>query len=226
MGASAAHRLDWAGIDTVLLDMDGTLLDLGFDNFFWREYVPQRFGASRGLATNEALAQLEALYQARQGTLEWYCLDFWSRELDLDVKELKRQVRDRIRILPRVPQFLERLRRMDKRLVLVTNAHQDSLLVKMEQTALHVHFDAVYCSHDFGLPKEDPVFWGRLQRAEPFDPGRSLLADDSVAVLAAARDFGIAHLVAMLHPDLCQPPREACEFPGVPGLPDLELEGD
>ena len=32
--------IDWTRIDTILLDMDGTLLDLGFDNFFWREHVP------------------------------------------------------------------------------------------------------------------------------------------------------------------------------------------
>ena len=31
--------LAWRDIDTVLLDMDGTLLDLHYDNHFWLEPV-------------------------------------------------------------------------------------------------------------------------------------------------------------------------------------------
>ena len=46
--------LPWSDIDTVLLDMDGTLLDLHFDNHFWLEHLPQRYaelhGVSRAMA--------------------------------------------------------------------------------------------------------------------------------------------------------------------------------
>ncbi len=154
--------IDWTRIDTILLDMDGTLLDLGFDNFFWREYVPLQYGLARGLEIEEARRRLERLYRQREGSLQWYCLDFWTRELDLDLLRLKREVSGRVRYIPRVPEFLESVRALDKRLVLVTNAHRDSLLVKIEQTALHRHFDAVYSSHDFGVPKEDPGFWSQL----------------------------------------------------------------
>ncbi|MEO1576619.1 MAG: HAD family hydrolase, partial [Pseudomonadota bacterium] len=31
----------WSDIDNVLLDMDGTLLDLNFDTVFWLQVVPQ-----------------------------------------------------------------------------------------------------------------------------------------------------------------------------------------
>ncbi|MCP4043692.1 MAG: haloacid dehalogenase, partial [Gammaproteobacteria bacterium] len=34
--------INWNSIHTVLLDMDGTLLDLHFDNQFWLEHVPLR----------------------------------------------------------------------------------------------------------------------------------------------------------------------------------------
>jgi putative hydrolase of the HAD superfamily len=34
--------LDWDRIDDVLLDMDGTLLDRHFDNFFFEEELPRR----------------------------------------------------------------------------------------------------------------------------------------------------------------------------------------
>ncbi len=41
--------IDWDNIDTVLLDMDGTLLDLGFDNWFWQPHVPEQYPPSRHL---------------------------------------------------------------------------------------------------------------------------------------------------------------------------------
>ena len=218
--------IDWTRIDTTLLDMDGTLLDLGFDNFFWREYVPRRYGLARGLEIEEARRLLERLYREREGSLQWYCLDFWTRELDLDLLQLKREVSERVRYIPRVPEFLESVKALDKKLVLVTNAHRDSLLVKIEQTALHRHFDAVYSSHDFGFPKEDERFWLQLAREEPFDPARSLLADDSLPVLRAARDFGIAHLIAIRRPDLGAPRREIDEFPAVDGLGEVSPAAD
>lgn len=31
----------WQEVDTVLLDMDGTLTDLAFDNYFWQTLVPE-----------------------------------------------------------------------------------------------------------------------------------------------------------------------------------------
>lgn len=39
---------NWKTIDTVLLDMDGTLLDLHFDNHFWLSLVPQEFKQATG----------------------------------------------------------------------------------------------------------------------------------------------------------------------------------
>src|SRR5882757_7567074 len=48
-----APRIDWSQIDTVLLDMDGTLLDLRFDNWFWQELIPRRYAAAKGLSEEE-----------------------------------------------------------------------------------------------------------------------------------------------------------------------------
>lgn len=211
----------WPDVDVVLLDMDGTLLDLGFDNYFWRAFVPERYGQHHGLSEAEARTRLEALYASRQGTLQWYCLDYWREQLGLDVVALKREVGHRVRVLPDVPRFLQAVRRAGKRLVLVTNAHRDSLLVKMERTALHVHFDAVHSSHDFGLPKEDPDFWSRLQSSEHFQPSRTLLVDDSLPVLESARRFGIGHLVAIRRPELDGPLREIQGFEHVEGVSEL-----
>ncbi|MDP9064806.1 MAG: haloacid dehalogenase, partial [Pseudomonadota bacterium] len=93
-------EVDWSSIDTVLLDMDGTLLDLRFDNWFWQEHVPALYAAARGLSQGEALRQLEPKFRARRGTLAWYCIDFWSDELNLDIAALKRAWRHRVGYLP------------------------------------------------------------------------------------------------------------------------------
>ncbi|MCB1785933.1 MAG: GMP/IMP nucleotidase [Chromatiaceae bacterium] len=213
--------LDWNRIDTVLLDMDGTLLDLHFDNYFWLEHVPVRYAEARGLSVDAAKAELMRRYADIQGTLQWYCVDHWSRELGLDIALLKQEVDHLIAVHPHVVDFLGLLSRAGKRRVLVTNAHQKSLELKMRRTQLRDLLDHVVCAHDLGVPKEDAAFWPHLQREEPFDPGRVLFVDDSVAVLRSARRFGIARLLAIALPDTRQGERPVDEFPAVRGFSAL-----
>jgi len=212
---------DWRDIDTVLLDMDGTLLDLHFDNFFWLEHVPRRYAEARGLSLQAAKAELFARYQDIQGTLEWYCVDHWSRELGLDIALLKEEVNHLINVHPYVTEFLDLLQQAGKRRVLVTNAHQKSLELKMNRTLLHDRLDHVVCAHDLGLPKEHAGFWPRLRQQESFDPARTLFVDDSLAVLRSARAYGIAHLLAILLPDTRQAERRVDEFRAVRGFDAL-----
>lgn len=216
---------DWNRIDTVLLDMDGTLLDLHFDNYFWLEHVPRRYAEARGVPLEAARAELLRRYGDVQGTLEWYCVDHWSRELGLDIALLKEEVNHLISVHPNVIEFLDLLERAGKRRVLVTNAHQKSLELKMNRTLLRDRLDHVVCAHDLGLPKEDAGFWPRLQREESFEPARTLFVDDSLAVLRSAQGYGIAHLLAILLPDTRQPERQVDEFRAVRGfdalLPEL-----
>jgi len=207
--------IDWQSIDTILLDMDGTLLDLHFDNYFWQEHVPLRYAQRRGLKLESAKEELAARYRAVEGTIHWYCMDYWSRELELDIELLKREVNHLIAVHPHVVEFLEESRRHGKRLALVTNAHMKSLGLKMERTRLAHHFDQVITAHDFGVPKERPEFWEHLQRREPFDPKRTLFVDDSLSVLRSAQRYGIAWLLAIRRPDTRQPVRELAEFPAI-----------
>lgn len=207
--------LEWPLIDTVLLDMDGTLLDLNFDNHFWQEFVPQRFASLHGLTLQAAKQELQPRFKAMEGRLEWYCLDYWSQELSLDIAGLKQEVAGLIAVHPHVTEFLEAVRNSGRRLLLVTNAHRDSLDLKMEKTCLQAFFDAIISSHDFGLAKEQPGFWQALQDRHVFEKTRCVLVDDSLAVLRSARNFGIAHLVSISQPDSRAPKREITEFPAI-----------
>ncbi len=207
--------IDWNQIDTVLLDMDGTLLDLRFDNHFWLEYVPKRYAQARGMDFTTARDELLARYKSREGTLEWYCVDHWSQELELDIVLLKEEVEHLIAVHPHVIDFLDQLICSGKRRILVTNAHQKTLAFKMERTRLAGFFDRVISSHDLGLPKEHSGFWEKLQAVESFDKDRTLFVDDSPSVLGSAKDYGIRWLLAVLRPDSQGPLREAGEYPSI-----------
>ena len=202
----------WKNIDNLFLDMDGTLLDLNFDNHFWQEFVPQRYAERNGLALAEAKTRLLPMFRAMEGRLEWYCLDYWSERLDLDIPALKLEISGLIAVLPHVIEFLDAVRAVGKRVVLVTNAHRKSLGLKLDKTRLQVFFDAIVSSHDLGIPKEDPGFWAKLSEVESFSVERTLLVDDSLPVLRSARAFGIHHLVAVRKHDSTRPSRLITEF--------------
>lgn len=193
--------IDWQKIDTVLLDMDGTLLDLHFDNHFWLQHLPARFAEHFDLCPIAAARDLEQRIAARQGTLEWYCLDYWTRQLGVDIVQLKEEVCHLIRERPFARQFLDELQRSGRQRVLVTNAHRASLDIKLRITGIGAHLDTLISSHDYGAPKESHDFWQRLQRELDFNPARALFIDDSEPVLAAARQFGIGHVLGVTLPD-------------------------
>ncbi|NNJ18067.1 GMP/IMP nucleotidase [Pseudomonas putida CSV86] len=204
--------LAWRDIDTVLLDMDGTLLDLHYDNHFWLELLPQRYAEHHGISRAMAELEIQPLFERHAGSLNWYCLDFWTRELNLPIRELKQQSADLIALRPDADTFLAALREAGKRVILITNAHRDSLSLKLERVALAPYFERMISSHDYGFPKENQQFWSALRADTGFDPSRSLFIDDTLAILRSARAFGVAHLLAVRQPDSRKPARDTEEF--------------
>lgn len=210
--------INMALCETVLLDMDGTLLDLNFDNHFWREFVPLKYAQKHQLSIAAADLQLQPQFKTMEGKLEWYCLDYWSQALQLDISGLKAEIAGLIAVLPHVMEFLAALRATQRQVLLVTNAHRDSLNLKMEKTCLSPFFDAIVCAHDFGMAKEQPGFWQRLQQVHPFDKQRTLLIDDSLPVLDSAQAFGIAQLLTITKPDSQRPVKIVDRYPAIEDL--------
>jgi putative hydrolase of the HAD superfamily len=207
--------INWDTIDTVLLDMDGTLLDLHFDNYFWMDHLPRLYAARRGISEAESAAHLQATFHSGEGTLKWYCLDHWSEQLDMDIPAHKREIQHMIRLRPFALDFLARLRASRHEVVMVTNAHRTTLEIKMANVDISSWFDRVVVSHDLQAPKEDQAFWHKLQSLHPFDPARTLLIDDTERVLDSARQYGIAHLLTLLQPDSQQQKRLDTRFVGI-----------
>ena len=219
--AAPISTLDWSAIDTVLTDLDGTLLDLAYDNRFWLERVPQAYAAARGLSPEQARSALSPRFRACEGQLSWYCIEHWSRELELDLVALKSRSTHEVSWLPGARQFLATLRARGKRLVLLTNSHPLVLDMKDRRTGVTSLVDAVFSSHRFGAPKEDPRFWDAVRSVEPFPPEKTLFVDDSPAVLHAARAAGIRFVVGIRRPDSVGSERDHAGFPAVDSVREL-----
>lgn len=196
--------INWAQIDTVLLDMDGTLLDLSFDNFFWREHLPKVYAQHTKISVAIAKNKLEEFSNSLVGTLEWYCVDYWSEKLKIDVEAAKYEVKQHIKLRPHSLKFLDFLKQLQKPRVLVTNAHPKAMELKVASTQLQNHLDKIISSHEFSLAKENEGFWHLLQEREGFDLARCLFIDDNKSVLKRAKAEGVGHILQILQPDFTQ----------------------
>jgi len=211
----------WAQIDLVMLDMDGTLLDRHFDDYFWEHFVPEVYARNNQLTGAEARQRLLKKYQAREGTLAWTDLDYWSDQLGLDIPDLKNQVDHLIAVHPYVLVFLEYCRDRGKTIWLVTNAHSKTLEIKMAKTALQGHFDRLICAEEVGVAKEDPDFWARLRRLHDYHPQRTLLVDDTEKVLHSAARGGIEYLLHVARPSSRATARPSAHFPSITYFKEL-----
>ncbi|MEM6710076.1 MAG: HAD-IA family hydrolase, partial [Pseudomonadota bacterium] len=225
---TAAPPLDWAAVDAVLLDMDGTLLDLHYDNAIWNQELPLRLTqrdlnvqeptAAQVEATNAELVQRMARVR---GKLQFYDLSYWAELTGFDLLALHHDCAHKIRYRPGALAFLEALQTSDKRVVLATNAHRDCLEIKHQHTGILDYFDAVVSSHDYRAPKEEQAFWYALEDQQALQRERCLFIDDNLEVLRSAARFGVRHLRCVSHPDLNKEPRDTAEFVAVDDLSSL-----
>ena len=214
-------EINWSAINTILLDMDGTLLDLYFDNYFWQEYLPEQWGRLNSLGAEQARKQLKAWYEKEAGTLSWYCLDFWTERLNFDVFALKADVEHLIQIRPHAETFLKKLSNSGYSVVMVTNAHEKLVDMKMQKTGIDVFFDHIISAHRIGHAKEEQAFWQKLQTEISFIPEETLLIDDNLTVLRAAKEFGIKNLLSIARPDSRNPEQDTQEFHAIQSFEDL-----
>jgi HAD superfamily hydrolase (TIGR01509 family) len=182
-------------IEFVLLDMDGTLLDKYFDDYFWEHLVPEKYSEIHNITFGRAKEELMKKYMVHEGTLNWTDLDFWSNQLNIDIPAMKEQIKHLIEVHPHVENFLRMLGKEKKKVFLVTNAHYKSIDLKFKKTLIGKYFDAVLTSFDAGYPKEDIKFWEVAEKRLGFDKGKTLFIDDTEEILKTAKKFGIKYIL-------------------------------
>lgn len=211
--------IDWSKIETVLLDMDGTLLDLHFDNYFWRQHIPNVYAEFHGLSHQQSLSYLEPLFDSHHGTLNYYCVDFWSEQLGLDIMQHKPDVADKIGYRPQAREFLKSCQQQVSDLRLITNAHRKVFNLKIQYTGLDQFFHHDICSHELGAAKEEQQFWIALNQMRAFDPAKTLFIDDNEAVLDSAKQYGIQYLFSIAKPDSQKERTDKSKYPMIEKFP-------
>ncbi|AOE49029.1 GMP/IMP nucleotidase [Kangiella sediminilitoris] len=214
-------RQDWENIDAILLDMDGTLLDLSFDNHFWQTAVPELYAEEKGISLEDSHQYLGECYDEFSGTLNWYCTDFWSEKLGIDIIQHKSGMAHHISLRPGTKEFLEKVSSLQKQIVLVTNAHPETLRVKLEKTSIDQYFDRLYSSHQFNQPKESAGFWQQLEQDLTIPLHRCLFIDDTENILMRAKQSGVKYVVMVEQPDMTRPARGSKHFPTLNRLTEL-----
>ena len=218
------HVVDWSQIDDVLLDMDGTLLDRHFDNFFFEEELPRRYALLHGLELAESRDRLMAMYRSVEGELAWTDLHYWTQRVGIDVVALTKELDHMIGFLLGAEEFLLHLRQLGKRVTIVTNAHESGVAIKVAKTGLDRHVDRIVNAFEVGYLKMRPEYWPSCQRLLGFDPTRSLYMDDDEGSLVAAKEFGVAYLIHSAKSSSQLPPAPLTQFVSVTGFSPLFIK--
>ena len=208
-------------IKYVLLDMDGTLLDKYFDDYFWEHLLPERYAEKENITFGRAKEELLLRYKAHEGTLNWTDIDFWSREVDIDIPALKEQIKHLIEVHPHVEEFLKMLKHRKKKVFLLTNAHYKVLDIKLKKTRIGRYFDSTVTSFEIGYPKEMQEFWEKTEKQLGFRKEQSLFIDDTKAVLRAAKKFGIKYILYKSLSSSRSEPGNSEEFPSLDDFREL-----
>ncbi|MEM7098744.1 MAG: HAD-IA family hydrolase [Pseudomonadota bacterium] len=220
-------RPDWKGIDTVLLDMDGTILDLNYDNYVWNTLVPYAFAEGANISIEDARDRMRSRMMEKRGSIDFYRFNHWSEFCNIDMIDLHEQATHLIQLRPGTDRFIHWLRQQNRQILIATNADRKSFDIKQTQIDLKGLADEVISSHDYNCPKESQTFWDTLHDRYAYDPARTLFIDDNEPVLEAAAKAGIGHLLCVNRPDSNQPKRENLRYPSFDHFEEImPLESD
>ena len=201
--------------------MDGTLLDRHFDNFFFEEELPRRYAALHGLAFESSRDHLMGLYRSVEGELDWTNLRYWSGRIGIDVVAMTKELDHMIGYLDGAELFLQGLRGLGKRVVILTNAHRAGVDIKCAKTGIDRYVDRIVDAFEVGCLKMRDAYWPRCQQLVGFNPARSLYVDDDEACLAAAQAYGIGHIWHSAKSSSQLPPEPSSRFRSITTVADL-----
>ena len=156
----------------IMFDMDGTPLDLAFDDYIWNQCLPEHYAQFHGYSLEKSHQYLQQLYLDHKHTLSWYSSAFWSLQTGINTLKMQQNHESKICLRAGSLELLEQLKAAGHVCWLVTNADCKSLELKLENIPLRPHFDLIISSEQIGYPKETLAFWKYLQQQHSFNPNR------------------------------------------------------
>ncbi|WP_171258533.1 HAD-IA family hydrolase [Acinetobacter boissieri] len=204
-----------------MFDMDGTLLDLAYDDLIWNIKVPEHYVRAHATTYNDIHSLMHHYHEQYKHTLSWYSTQFWSQKLQLDVVNIHQQYAEHICTRPYCIELLTELNQRGHECWLVTNADLKTLKLKLEKTQIGPYFKHIISSEYIGYAKEDAQFWHTLHKQFPFCIKNSIFIDDTLAVLQQAEQFGLKHLWGIAQPSSTRQITANHHYPMLDQLTDL-----
>jgi putative hydrolase of the HAD superfamily len=207
--SSPRESCDWRGLQAVLFDLDGTLLDRrgSFERFLQDQWVrfahlleavhPAEYVQTLIRLDRDGYAPRDALYT---GLLAQFGL---SGDLaPMLLTDYRARFPSACALFPGVTETLAALRKSGFRLGLITNGSVRMQSRKLECLSLSPAFDAILISSAEGLAKPDPEIFHRALGRLQAQPARSVFVGDNPDVdIAGARTAGM-HTVWRRDPTL------------------------
>lgn len=180
-----------------LIDLDGVILDTSYDNYFWQKHIPRVYAKNKDIDDKDAIKVTHSLFNYKKNTKDWYDVIYWSNILDIDIISEKKKSENMslIKLNEGSLDILERLKDMNKKLFLITNAHRLTLEVKLSKFDLSKYFTDLVCSHELGYVKEDIQFWHLLRNRLKIDYNDSVLIEDTFDNIISAHHAGIKSFI-------------------------------
>ena len=180
-----------------LIDLDGVILDTSYDNYFWQKHIPRVYAQNKAIDEKDAINVTHSLFNYKKKTKDWYDVVYWSNLLDIDIIHEKKKSENMslIKLHEGSLDVLERLRNLNKKLFLVTNAHRKTLEIKLSKFNLSKYFDKLICSHELGYVKEDIQFWHLLRNKLQIDYNDSVLIEDTFDNIKSANHAGVSNFI-------------------------------
>jgi len=167
----------------VSLDLDGTIVNRDYVDYFWLELVPTLYAERHGLSLEEAKKEVQRQYdEIGPKDLRWYNPQYWFQRFGLDSGMLSWALEEAGRFVKPYRDALEFVEAAQGKaqLVLSTSASREFIgIVFARVPELAPVFTHVFSStSDFSLPGKPPEFYKAVLKQLEAEPSELVHAGD------------------------------------------------